>query len=119
MNMASRSSHSARDELAAHLRQQLVDVLLQSGALRSPALEQAFLSIPREAFVPCFYEQETTSRTMAWKLVSAHEMPREDYLAAVYRNASLVTKIDERRWPVSSSSLPAIIATILEASAVH
>ena len=115
MNMAYRSSHSTQDEFAAHLRQQLVDVLLQSGAIRSPVLEQAFLSIPREAFVPYFYEQETTSRTMAWKLVSAREMPREDYLAAVYRNASLVTKIDERSWPVSSSSLPSIMATMLEA----
>ncbi len=76
MNMAYRSSHSTQDEFAAHLRQQLVDVLLQSGAIRSPVLEQAFLSVPREAFVPCFYEQETTSRTMAWKLVSAHEMRR-------------------------------------------
>src|SRR2546422_944990 len=60
MNTARRSSHSTQDELAAHQRQQLVDVLRQSGALRSPALEQAFLSIPREAFVPCFYEQEVT-----------------------------------------------------------
>ncbi len=115
MNMAYRSSHSTQDELAAHLRQHLVDSLLQIGAVHSPAIEQAFLSIPREAFVPCFYEQETTSRTMAWKLVSAHEMPRENYLAAVYRNASLVTKIDERSWPVSSSSLPSIMATMLEA----
>ena len=110
MNTARRFSHSTQDELAAHQRQQLVDSLLQIGAVRSPALEQAFLSMPREAFVPYFYEQETTSRTMAWKLVSAHEMPREDYLAAVYRNASLVTKIDERSWPVSSSSLPSIMA---------
>ncbi|HYU74612.1 MAG TPA: rRNA adenine N-6-methyltransferase family protein, partial [Ktedonobacteraceae bacterium] len=119
MNTARRFSHSTQDELAAHQRQQLVDSLLQIGAVRSPALEQAFLSIPREAFVPYFYEQETTSRTMAWKLVSAHEMPREDYLAAVYRNASLVTKIDERSWPVSSSSLPSIMATMLEALDVH
>lgn len=115
MNTARRFSHSTQDELAAHQRQQLVDSLLQIGAVHSPALEQAFLSIPREAFVPYFYEQETTSRTMAWKLVSAHEMPREDYLAAVYCNASLVTKIDERSWPVSSSSLPSIMATMLEA----
>ena len=115
MNTARRFSHSTQDELAAHQRQQLVDSLLQIGAVHSPALEQAFLSIPREAFVPYFYEQEATSRTMAWKLVSAHEMPREDYLAAVYRNASLVTKIDERSWPVSSSSLPSIMATMLEA----
>jgi len=114
MNTARRFSHSTQDELAAHQRQQLVDSLLQIGAVRSPALEQAFLSIPREVFVPYFYEQETTSRTMAWKLVSAHKMPREDYLAAVYRNASLVTKIDERSWPVSSSSLPSIMATMLE-----
>ena len=109
------SSQSIQGDLAARLRQQMVESLLQVGALHAPALEQAFLRIPREAFVPCFYEQETASRTIAWKLVSAEEVGREDYLASVYRNQSLVTKIDARRWPMSSSSQPAVMARMLEA----
>ncbi len=109
------SSQSIHDDLAARLRQQMVESLLQAGALQAPALAQAFLRIPREAFVPYFYEQEATSPTMVWKLVCTDEMSRENYLAAVYRNQSLVTKLDERRWPVSSSSQPAVMARMLEA----
>jgi protein-L-isoaspartate(D-aspartate) O-methyltransferase len=109
------SSQSIHDDLAAQLRQQLVESLLQAGVLQAPALEQAFLRIPREAFVPYFYEQEATSPTMAWRLVCADELGQEDYLTAVYRNQSLVTKLDERRWPVSSSSQPAVMARMLEA----
>jgi protein-L-isoaspartate(D-aspartate) O-methyltransferase len=103
------------DDLAARLRRQLVETLRQAGALQTPALEQAFLRIPREAFVPCFYEQEMADHSMVWKLVCADDLDREDYLTAVYRNQSLVTKLDERHWPVSSSSQPAVMAKMLEA----
>lgn len=109
------SSQAIHDDLAARLRQQLVESLRQSGALKTPALEQAFLRIPREVFVPCFYNQETAGSTMAWKLVCTDDMSREDYLAAVYRNQSLVTKLDEGRRPISSSSQPAVMARMLEA----
>lgn len=115
MSITPPSSQSTHDDLAARLRQQMVESLLQAGALHTPALEQAFLRIPRETFVPCFYEQETADRAMAWKLVCADKMGRADYLAAVYRNQSLVTKLDARRWPVSSSSQPAVMAKMLEA----
>jgi protein-L-isoaspartate O-methyltransferase len=54
------SSQSIYDDLAAQLRQQLVESLRQAGVLQAPALEQAFLRIPREVFVPYFYEQEAT-----------------------------------------------------------
>jgi protein-L-isoaspartate(D-aspartate) O-methyltransferase len=112
--MSRTPSQAIHDDLAAHLRQQLVETLLQAGALKTPAVAQAFLRIPREAFVPCFYEQETAGPTTAWKLVCADDIRREDYLAAVYRNQSLVTKLDEGRRPVSSSSQPAVMARMLE-----
>lgn len=118
MSATHSSFQSTKDVLSVQMRQQLVDSLLQFGALHSTALQQAFLSIPREAFVPQFYEQDMTSRTMAWKLVGAHQMRREHYLAEVYRDQPLVTKIDERRWPVSSSSQPSAMAKMLEALAV-
>ena len=115
MNNASHLSSSTHDDLAARLRQQLVETLRQSGVLRSPALQDAFLSVAREVFVPYFYEPETTSHDMTWKLVNANEAGREDYLTRVYRNETLVTNIDEHGWPVSSSSLPAVMARMLEA----
>lgn len=113
--MSRTPSQAIHDDLAARLRRQLVETLRQAGALKTPALEQAFLRMPREPFVPCFYEQETADHSMGWKLVCADDLDREDYLTAVYRNQSLVTKLDERHWPVSSSSQPAVMAKMLEA----
>ena len=113
--MSRTPSQAIHDDLAAHLRQQLVETLRQAGALKMPALEHAFLRIPREAFVPCFYERETADRSLAWRLVCADGLDREGYLTAVYRNQSLVTKLDQRHWPVSSSSQPAVMAKMLEA----
>jgi protein-L-isoaspartate(D-aspartate) O-methyltransferase len=113
------SSQSSDNDLAAHLRRQLVESLLMAGVLHTPALQQAFLHIPREAFVPSFYEQETASRTMAWKPVSTDKVGAEAYLTAVYRDQSLVTKIDERGWPISASSQPSIMAKMLEALEVQ
>jgi protein-L-isoaspartate(D-aspartate) O-methyltransferase len=113
--MSQTPSQAIHDDLAAHLRRQLVETLLQASALKTPAIAQSFLCIPREAFVPYFYEQETAGPSMAWKLVCADNISREDYLAAVYRNQSLVTKLDEGRRPVSSSSQPTVMARMLEA----
>lgn len=113
--MSRTSSQAIHDDLAAQLRQQLVASLRQAGALQTPALEQAFLRMPREPFVPCFYEQEMAAHSTDWKLVCADDLDREGYLTAVYRNLSLVTKLDERHWPVSSSSQPAVMAKMLEA----
>lgn len=117
--MSRTPSQAIHDDLAARLRQQLVESLRQAGALKTPALEQAFLHMPREVFVPCFYEQEMADHSMVWKLVCADDLDREGYLTAVYRNQSLVTKLDERHWPVSSSSQPAVMAKMLEALAVQ
>lgn len=113
------SSLAIHDDLAARLRQQLVESLRLAGEIKTPAVARAFLRIPREAFVPCFYEQKTAVPTMAWRLVCADDTGRENYLAAVYRNQSLVTKLDERNWPISSSSQPAVMARMLEALDVH
>ncbi len=114
MNSTHPSFPHAHDARSQHLRQELVAVLLQSAQLHSPAIQQAFLTIPREAFVPFFYAEDTTSRTMAWKLVTAQQIGMEDYLAAVYQDQALVTKIDERHWPTSSSSMPSAMANMLE-----
>ncbi len=100
--------------LSAQLRQELVISLMNAGVLSSPAIQQAFLAIPREAFVSSFYEQKT-SRKMEWKQVRIDQMAPEDYLALIYRDEPLITQIDERGWPTSSSSMPSAMARMLEA----
>ena len=104
--------HSA---FSVQLRQELVTSLTLSGSLSSSALQQAFLAVPREDFVPCFYEEDDASRNMVWRHVCFDESTAEDYLKKVYRNEPLVTKMDERNWPVSSSSMPSAMAKMLEA----
>ncbi len=106
---------SARDVLSLRLRQELVASLMQSGAIHSPAIQQAFLTVPREAFVPFFYQEDETSRRMAWVRVEAAQCSPEEYLAHIYRNDPLVTKIDDRGWPKSSSSMPSAMGKMLEA----
>jgi protein-L-isoaspartate(D-aspartate) O-methyltransferase len=79
---------------ARALRRRLVAELEQTGALRTPAVRDAFLHVPRELFVPVF---------------AMHEG-----LEAVYRNELIITKEDARGLPTSSSSEPQIMAAMLE-----
>jgi len=100
--------------LSAQLRQQLVDTLVTSGVLHSPRLRDAFLTVPREPFVPTFYEQDESGR-LEWKQVNEHQIPQEEYVATVYSDQSVIVKIDEQNWPISSSSRPSAMAKMLEA----
>jgi protein-L-isoaspartate(D-aspartate) O-methyltransferase len=69
--------------------------LERSGAVRTPAVREAFLAVPRELFV--------------------EEVAARDGIAAVYRpERVLVTATDARGVPISSSSAPDIMAPMLE-----
>ena len=70
----------------------------------SPELRQAFLSAPRAHFVPFYLVQEQPG---IWK--------RYDTTNEVYQDKALVTKINEKGHPCSSSSMPSIMAAMLEA----
>lgn len=84
--MASRS--------APRFRRQLVGQLRTNGAIRSDAVEAAFLAVPRERFVPA--------------VVAEHGVE------AAYRDEAIVTKRDHRGMPLSSSSQPSLMAMMLE-----
>nr|BBH91713.1 hypothetical protein KTC_64640 [Thermosporothrix sp. COM3] len=93
-------------------RQALVSSMQTRGSVRSDTIIQAFLRIPREAFVPFFYQRRPASRKLEWeRLDSSHEQ----YLELIYRDEPLVTRVDERGWPISSSSQPSVMALMLEA----
>jgi protein-L-isoaspartate(D-aspartate) O-methyltransferase len=79
---------------ARELRGRLVDLLVDSGALTSPAVRRAFLDVPRERFVPA--------------VAAAYGMER------VYADDALVTR-QRDGVPMSSSSQPQIMASMLEA----
>ncbi len=78
----------------ARLRQQLVDELARRGLVQDERVERAFFAVPREIFVPEFAAQRG--------------------LEAVYSDEAIVTKRDAQGMPVSSSSQPAIMASMLE-----
>lgn len=79
---------------SSKLRQQLVRALEDEGWIRSAPVRNAFLEVPRELFVPDFAKAQG--------------------LAAVYRDESILTKQDVQGVPLSSSSQPAIMASMLE-----
>jgi len=76
------------------LRAALVQRLLRTGAIRSPAVAAAFRAVPRERFLPGLAPAET------------------------YRDDAVVTRRDEGGLPSSSSSQPSIMAIMIEQAAL-
>lgn len=109
-------SRGARDR-----RSDLVDTLRRDGALHDPRWVDAFLTVERHAFLGAFFVPEGDR----W---SAVERGDPGWLDHVYRDEVLVTQLDgdQDRWrwarrhgpvagvPTSSSSMPSIMAIMLE-----
>lgn len=79
---------------ARTFRRELVATLEGRGCIRSPAVRRAFLSVPREHFVP--------------------EVAQREGLERVYADVALVTRTSTQGAPLSSSSQPAMMAVMLE-----
>lgn len=76
------------------LRRELVASLERRGFIRTAAVRDAFLKVPRELFIP--------------------DIAHRDGLERVYSDRALVTLTDSNGRPISSSSQPAIMAEMLE-----
>ncbi len=87
--------------------EQLVNAIEQSlgRAVQTPVRE-AFLRMPRHLFVEHYYQQRGNSLT--WDLLPAT-------MEQVYADQPLVTFLDQRGMPTSSSSQPSVMAVQLEA----
>ncbi|MBD3005526.1 methyltransferase domain-containing protein [Streptomyces sp. 5-10] len=108
----------------------LVDDLQRAGAIRSAVWAEAFAKVPRHVFVPEWYGQEADSRGITvWRRHDTADrdaaVDRDAWEAAVYSDQTLVTALDpdtaervgERAWtgiPTSSSTLPSLMAQMLE-----
>lgn len=86
----------------------LVDELTEAGKLRSPQWQNAFRAVPRHLFVPTYYQQDGTG---TWGAVGTDS---PEGLDAVYANHALITDVDEYGRGVSSSSMPGLMARMLE-----
>ncbi|MEV7401022.1 methyltransferase domain-containing protein [Streptomyces sp. NPDC091267] len=69
----------------------------------------AFAEVPREHYVPNFFQQDGRGK---WHEVSAGD---PGYLKAVYSDAALTTQLDAHGIPTSSSSEPRLMLTMLDA----
>ncbi|WP_329568607.1 methyltransferase domain-containing protein [Kitasatospora sp. NBC_01266] len=93
---------------AAELRRALADRLRASGAITSAAWHQAFATVPREAFVQAFAVGRPGGPVRL-------DPDTPDWLDMVYSDDSLLTQFDGNGVPTSSSTLPTLMALMLEA----
>src|SRR6266487_1273771 len=80
------------------------------GRALAPAVREAFLQVPRQAFIDHYYEQQQLKTAPSLSDQSASEA----WLWAIYQDQALTTQIDERGLPTSSSSQPSVMAVMLE-----
>jgi methyltransferase of ATP-grasp peptide maturase system len=103
---------------AGALRAELADHLLGDGVLRDSKWLKAFRAVPRHEFLPRFYRQLPGGD---WERVTAKH---PDWLKLVYTDRVWVTQFDgddtvTGGTPTCSSSMPTIMAIMLEALDVH
>lgn len=99
----------------------LTNGLVADGTIRTPAWRAAFENTPRHVFVPQWYDNKNGRNV----LVSAAEPAQRDrWWDAVYADTVLVTQVkfphsttgkEGLRTPTSSSTMPGIMAWMLEA----
>jgi methyltransferase of ATP-grasp peptide maturase system len=111
------------ERIARQYRVRMVRALVRTGLLTDPRWRTAFATIPRHVFLPRFFRPVAPN---SWAAVDATD---SDWLAQIYANRVLVTQLDgdPTRWlaarggatvsgaPTSSSSMPGIMAVMLEA----
>ncbi|MDX3657362.1 methyltransferase domain-containing protein [Streptomyces sp. ID05-26A] len=103
---------------AVALRAELADHLLGAGVLRDSQWHKAFTTVPRHEFLPRFYRQLHSGD---WERITEGD---PGWLGLVYADRVWVTQFDgddtvTGGTPTCSSSMPTIMAIMLEALDVH
>ena len=102
----------------AQLRSYLVHVIADSGSLRSEAWKSAFADVPRHLFVPSFFRE--TGEPGKFDLIDgSNPGAQADWLKSVYDDEVLYTQIGSDGTPLSSSTVPSLMALMLEALEVE
>jgi protein-L-isoaspartate O-methyltransferase len=99
--------------LAEDLNHALLEHLVSTGKLTTPAWRAAFEAVPRHLFAPRF----TLPTNLGGQALDvADSAKREQWLRAVYHNEALLTDFDEHDIPTTSCSAPAVVAIMLQSS---
>jgi protein-L-isoaspartate(D-aspartate) O-methyltransferase len=100
-------------------RRDLASALVAGGAVRSLWLQRAFEETPREMFVPRFYRSESGREVL---VDGTDPRQHEQWLRGVYTDEVLTVQLtpapdlaDGAGAPTSSSSMPTVMAGMLEA----
>jgi protein-L-isoaspartate(D-aspartate) O-methyltransferase len=83
--------------------------LRAQGAIRSAAIERAFATVRRDRCVTSYHTADGVVG------VPQDTIPPAEVLGRIYSDQALITHLDERGAPSSSSSQPALVAEMLEA----
>jgi methyltransferase of ATP-grasp peptide maturase system len=117
------------DERLERNRTELARELFERGKIRTPQWRRVFERTPRHIFVPRFYvRDDRPDGPTVWRELS--EESGRSWADAVYTNTTHVITLDPRTkraapgggWhgvPTSSSTLPGVMATMLEQLDVH
>lgn len=90
----------------------LANELAARGHLPDPHWREAFATVPRHVFVPRYLRRDETV------VDGTHPADREEWLAEVYSDTTLVTQTapvpgTDLRWPTSSATMPSLMARML------
>lgn len=107
------------EALAAIYHERFINTLTHQGVFPRPEIRDAFANVPRHLFVKSFYGKEpknglSQAFPVLRPLRSATEQEWRAWFKAMYSNDALVIRIDERRFPISSTSMPSLMATMLD-----
>lgn len=93
-----------------------VDRLKEQGVIVSAAVEAAFRRVPRHKLVDRFFvaNKEFSSQGGYREIVTDPENPTTEELELIYSHRALVTRLDPSGMPTSSTSMPALVANMLE-----
>jgi protein-L-isoaspartate(D-aspartate) O-methyltransferase len=100
-------------------RKRLVNKLVEEKVYSSHAFQEAFLTVPREAFLTGFYRKKGSG--FSWEWMSAPDMEGvekeswQEWYEAIYQDVALTTQVDANGRPTSSSSQPSVMAMMLDA----
>ncbi|HEY1353500.1 MAG TPA: hypothetical protein VGF67_28150 [Ktedonobacteraceae bacterium] len=108
--------HPLNEGMALPYAQALVATLKQDGTLSQPLVEDAFLRVPRHAFLERFFlRQVRDRRTYMQQYCPASYPDSAGWLQAIYADEPLTIAYDEEGTATSSSSSPGAMTIMLEA----